>query len=361
MSAQNKLSPKPENLDQKQRYFAAPSRASSADVARLAGVSQSAVSRVFTKGASASQKTAVKVRQAAEILRYRPNRLARSLQTGKSYMIGLVVAYLDNYFYPEVLEKLSKALQEQGYHVLIFMAAQTARNIDQVVEEILEYQVDAIVTASVALSSELANRCQSAGIPVVQFNRIQRQSAFSSVTTDNFSGGAAIAQHLMDQGYRSFGYIAGWEGASTQRDREAGFVRTLAKNGFALCFRAVGDFRSEQALAAAQTLSSTKDRPEAVFVANDAMALVVMDVLRHQAGLRIPQDIAVVGYDDIPPAGWPSYNLTTFNQPADQMVAETVGLLMKHIDLDSDAQLPHQITVNGELVIRSSSVIEEGA
>jgi DNA-binding LacI/PurR family transcriptional regulator len=90
--------------------------------------------------------------------------------------------YLDNYFYPEVLEKLSKALQQQGYHVLMFMAEQTANNIDEVVEEILEYQVDAIVTASVALSSELADRCQSAGIPIVQFNRVQERSRFSSVT-----------------------------------------------------------------------------------------------------------------------------------------------------------------------------------
>ena len=164
-------------------------RITSADVARLAGVSQSAVSRVFTDGASASAKTSAKVREAAEILGYRPNRLARSLLTGKSYMVGLVVAYLDNYFYPEVLEKLSKALQQQGYHVLIFMAEQTANNIDDVVEEILEYQVDAIVTASVALSSELADRCQSAGIPIVQFNRVQEHSRFSSVTTDNFRGG----------------------------------------------------------------------------------------------------------------------------------------------------------------------------
>ena len=115
-------------------------------------------------------------------------------------MVGLVVAYLDNYFYPEVLEKLSKALQQQGYHVLVFMAEQTANNIDEVVEEILEYQVDAIVTASVALSSELADRCQSVGIPIVQFNRVQERSRFSSVTTDNFSGGAEIARHLISEG-----------------------------------------------------------------------------------------------------------------------------------------------------------------
>ena len=336
---------------------AASGRITSADVARLAGVSQSAVSRVFTDGASASAKTSAKVRDAAEQLGYRPNRLARSLLTGKSYMVGLVVAYLDNYFYPEVLEKLSKALQQQGYHVLIFMAAQTADNIDDVIEEILEYQVDAIVTASVALSSELADRCQSAGIPIVQFNRVQEQSRFSSVTTDNYKGGTEVACHLIAQGYASFGYIAGWEGASTQRDREAGFRAGLADHGFDLGFRAVGNFRTEQAYQAAQMLLSAKDRPEAVFVANDAMALVVMDLVRHTAGLRVPDDIAIVGYDDIPPASWPSYDLTSFSQPADEMVATTVDVLMHHVSQNETT--PRQVIVSGELKIRSSSQLQK--
>ena len=328
-------------------------RITSSDVARLAGVSQSAVSRVFTDGASASAKTSAKVRDAAEQLGYRPNRLARSLLTGKSYMVGLVVAYLDNYFYPEVLEKLSKALQQQGYHVLIFMAAQTADNIDDVIEEILEYQVDAIVTASVALSSELADRCQSAGIPIVQFNRVQERSSFSSVTTDNHKGGTAVARHLIAQGYTRFGYIAGWEGASTQRDREAGFRAGLAEHALDVGFRAVGNFRSEQAHEAAQMLLSAKDRPEAVFVANDAMALVVMDVVRHNAWLRVPDDLAIVGYDDILPASWPSYDLTSFSQPADEMVDMTVDLLMYHVSQEETE--PRQVIISGELKIRSSS------
>ena len=328
-------------------------RSTSADVARLAGVSQSAVSRVFTDGASASAKTSAKVREAAEQLGYRPNRLARSLLTGKSYMVGLVVAYLDNYFYPDVLEKLSKALQQQGYHVLIFMAAQTAKNIDNVVEEILEYQVDAIVTASVALSSELVDRCQSEGIPIVQFNRVQGQSRFSSVTTDNVKGGREFAHHLMEQGYQSFGYIAGWEGASTQRDREAGFTAALAENGLKLGFRAVGNFRTEQSYEAAKLLLDAENRPEAIFVANDAMALVVMDVLRHEAGLKVPTDIAVVGYDNIPPASWPSYALTSFSQPADAMVKATVDVLIKHIE--NDYVLRDKRVIEGALVIRGSS------
>jgi DNA-binding LacI/PurR family transcriptional regulator len=127
----------------------------------------------------------------------------------------------------------------------------------------------------------------------------------------------------------------------------------LAEYGFDLSFKAVGNFRSEQAYNAARLLVSQKQRPEAVFVANDAMALVVMDVLRHEADLAVPDDIAIVGYDDIPPAGWPSYDLTSFSQPADEMVENIVSLLMRHIE--TEEMEPLKVKINGSLKIRSSS------
>jgi DNA-binding LacI/PurR family transcriptional regulator len=138
-------------------------KVTSVDVARLAGVSQSAVSRFFTPGTSVSKKTADKIRVAADELGYRPNVLARSLITGKSRIIGLVVAYLENYFYPEVVEQLSKALQVEGYHVLVFISSLTADHTEQIMQEILDYQVDGIVLASVSVSSGLAARCRAAG------------------------------------------------------------------------------------------------------------------------------------------------------------------------------------------------------
>ncbi len=122
-------------------------KVTSMEVARRAGVSQSAVSRVFTPGASASKSTVLKVRKAAEELGYRPNVLARSLITGRTRIIGLVVAYLENQFYPVVLELLSRALQEKGYHVLVFMAENSTEKVAEVMEELLDYQVDGIITA----------------------------------------------------------------------------------------------------------------------------------------------------------------------------------------------------------------------
>lgn len=332
-------------------------KVTSLDVARMAGVSQSAVSRVFTPGASASKKTAEKVRAAATELGYRPNALARAVVSGRSRIIGLVVAYLENQFYPDVLEKLSGALQERGYHVLIFMATQTSGRIDDVVEEIISYQVDGIIAASVALSSELSERCRAAGIPMVLFNRSQDDPAMSAVTSDNKAGGRKVADFLLAGDHKRIGYIAGWEGASTQRDREAGFVEALAESGVSLHARETGQFRMEEARDATQRMFAS-DPPDAVFVANDHMALAVMDTLRFELGLQVPGDVSVVGYDDVPAASWPAYSLTTVRQPANRMVAKTVDILLSKID---DRTMPsRRIEIDGPLVVRGSARIPKG-
>ena len=333
-------------------------KVTSQDVARRAGVSQSAVSRVFTPGASFSEKTAAKVRKAAGELGYRPNVLARSLITGRSRIIGLVVAYLENYFYPEALEKLSNALQAEGYHLLVFLVPRTAGGIEDTLQEIVDYQVDGIVLASVALSSELATRCRAAGIPVVLFNRSQDGPPLPTVTSDNFSGGREIARFLVAGGYRRIGYIAGWEGASTQRDREAGFRSALREAGVEPCAREVGDYRFARAQEAARRMFAGADRPEAVFVANDHMAFAAMDVLRFELGLRIPGDVSVVGFDDVPPAAWPAYDLTTVRQDASAMVAETVKMLRANIE-DPDTP-PRGVCLPATLIPRASARIPRG-
>lgn len=330
----------------------------SMDVARRAGVSQSAVSRVFTPGASASKATVEKVRKAAQDLGYRPNSLARAMVSGKSRIIGLVVAYLQNQFYPDALERLSAKLQEQGYHVLVFLAANTKGEVEDVIEEILDYQVDGIIAASVAMSSELSDRCQAIGVPMVLFNRSQNGSSISAVTSDNVSGGRKIAEFLLAGGHQRIGYIAGWEGASTQRDREEGFTQALAKVGMKIHSRAVGNFQSSEAHDAALGMFSGTDRPDAVFVANDHMAIAVMDALRFELGLRVPEDVSVVGYDDVPAAAWPAYNLTTVRQPAQQMVDETVDILLAQIDREH--MMPRNVEIDGPLILRGSAKIPEG-
>jgi len=335
-------------------------RVTSIQVAARAGVSQSAVSRVYTPGASVSPKTQEKVRKAADALGYRPNVLARDMVSGKSRIIGLVVAYLENYFYPEAVEKISNELQERGYHVLMFMASQTANNIDGVMEEILDYQVDGIVMASVAMSSELTKRCQNAGVPVVLFNRSQDANSVSAVTSDNVAGGRRVAEFLTAAKHSRIAYIAGWEGASTQRDREAGFISGLDAAGQKLYARADGNFQTETAKQAALELfdCSKRKRPDAVFVANDHMAIAVMDVLRQQLGLSVPDDVSVVGFDDVPPASWAAYSLTTVRQRANVMVEKTVSMLLHQIENQSAPS--QRIAVDCPLIVRNTARIPEG-
>jgi DNA-binding LacI/PurR family transcriptional regulator len=326
-------------------------KVTSMDVARLAGVSQSAVSRVFTPGASASKATVAKVRAAAEKLGYRPDRLARAMITGRTHIIGLIVAYLENQFYPVAIERLSRALQAKGYHVLVFMAENSTEMVPQVMQELLDYQVDGIITASVAMTNDLTARCSAAGIPVVMFNRGQDEAGLSEVTSDNVAGGRKAARHLIETGHRRIAHIMGWQGSSTGRDRKKGFGEAMAEAGIAPMAMVDGMYSREVAAEAARTLFAGPTRPDAIFVGNDHMAFAVMDTLRFDLGLSVPGDVSVIGYDDVPLAAWPSYNLTTIRQPVRRMVDATVDILLRQIEGET---APSRIRIDGPLVERGS-------
>ena len=323
----------------------------SGDVARLAKVSQSAVSRTFTPGASVSSETREKVEKAARTLGYRRNALARAMISGRSRLIAVLVAYLDNQFYPVVLEQLSEALQKQGYHVLLFMTHPGKQDV--VVQNILEYQVEGIVMASATLSSNLARECARTGIPVVQFNRHVPSSPASSVTSDNIEGGRLLAQLLVEGGHKRIAFIAGDEDSSTNRDREAGFYSELAKHGVPVWGRAVGGYTFDGAARAARELCSQAERPDAIFVANDHMAFSVMDVLRIEMKLKIPEDISVVGYDNVPESGWGGYQLTTVEQPSMPMIEATVAILIEQIEQRNVTR--RAVVLPARLVLRSSA------
>lgn len=325
----------------------------SLDVARLAQVSQSAVSRAFTPGASVSEATRIKVVEAARKLGYRPNAIARTLSTRRSRIIGVVMTYLENQFYPVVLEKLSQRLQRDGYHVLLFIA--DTRQSDAVLAEILQYQVDGLVMASTAMSSALALRCEEAGIPVVLFNRLSGDGTHhSSVTTDNYQGGQLVGQYLTSTGHKRVAYIAGLEDTSTNQQRERGLRDALAEANQRLFARAVGNYDFDEAQVAARSLFavSAAKRPDAVFVANDHMAIAVMDTLRIELGLRVPQDVSVIGFDDVKQAAWGSYQLSSVVQDADAMIEATVGLLMEELN---GANPNRAVVLPTRLVLRASS------
>lgn len=327
------------------------SAVTSGDVARRAKVSQSAVSRTFTAGASVSPKTRDKVMKAAAEIGYRPNALARAMISGKSHLIAMLVAYLDNQFYPIVLEQLSRTLQANGYQVLLFMTE--PGNQDEVVQKILQYQVEGIVMTSATLSSNLARECAETGIPVVTLNRYVANSPASSVTSDNIEGGRLVADFLVRGGHKRIAYIAGAEDSSTNRDREAGFYKGLAERGVTPFGRAVGGYTFDGASAAARQLIKNKVRPDAIFVANDHMAFSVMDVIRSEFKLRIPKDISIIGYDDVPEASWKGYDLTSVSQSSRRMVETTAEILIEQIE--RSAVKKRAAVLPAELVVRHSA------
>lgn len=330
-------------------------KVTSLDVARKAGVSQSAVSRTFTEGASVSVGMAKKVRKAADELDYRPNILARSLITGRSRIIALVVGYLDNQFYPDALEKLSRALKEKGYHILVFLASnESEQEAQKVVDELIDYQVDGIIAASVSLSHSLAKRCKTQNIPIMLFNRRQDNPSLSSVTSNNFLGAKKATEYLLATGHRKLAHISGWSETSTGRERAAGFACALEKFGLEPYDIIDGMYNREKAIEATRKLFSKKtDLPDAIFVGNDHMCFAVMDSIRYEMGLKIPEDVSIVGFDDVPLSSWPAYNLTTVRQPINKMIQSTIKGLMNLIH--NDLTEPKQLQLEGKLIVRGTT------
>ena len=325
------------------------------DVARLAEVSQSAVSRSFTPGASVAPGTRARVLDAARKLGYRPNAIASTLSTARSRMIALVVSNLQNQFYPVVIEALSQRLQKDGYHVLLFVTQ--TEDADELLVELLRYQVDGIVMASTQLSSSLAQQIADARVPVVMFNRTSIKGRISTVSSDNLAGGRAVANFLADGGHRRVAYIAGAEDSSTNHDREEGLRAGLAERGLRVVARAVGDYAFERSAVATQelfgSLVASRERPDAVFVASDHMAFAAIDTLRGVFGLRVPEDVSVVGFDNVPQADWGAYRLTTVRQDAVLMIEATVQMLLQQ--LEDDAVTRDHVVIPTQLVVRTSA------
>jgi len=330
---------------------------SQVDVARLAGVSQAAVSRTFTPGASVSEATRAKVLAAAEQLGYQPNVIARSLIRKSTNMIGLVVMRFTNPFYARMIRDFTRALQDLGYWTLLLNIAE-AEEVEQTLPTALQYQVDGLIISSATLSSTLARACARSGTPVVLFNRYASSDDVHVVRCDNALGGRLVADALLDAGHQRLAFIAGEERSSTNRDRERGFVERLQERGQTLAFReSAGDYTYEAGHAAARRLLQREDPPDGIFCANDLIAMGALDVART-SGLetrpyQVPEEMSIIGFDDIPMAGWPGYDLTTVRQPVEEMVEATIQVLIQAIESPSPEPVVRVIAPT--LVARSSA------
>jgi DNA-binding LacI/PurR family transcriptional regulator len=327
-------------------------RVRSIDVARLAGVSRSAVSRTFTPNAYVSPETREKVLKASDALGYHPNVLARSLITRRSGIIGVVSTDLDNPFYADILQKISIGLQNEGLASLLLFGDE--RSTNQQISQLLSYQVDAIMVTNAVLSSELTARLSRVKLPVIAVNRYFPQDWVTSVTCDNKTSATAMADHLVTQGCKRIVFVAGKQDASSNIDRESGFLRGLAERGIAPIALESGDYSHDGGAEAARRLLSSDVRPDGVFCANDMMALGFMDVARTRFGIRIPEDMRIAGFDNSALASWPTYELSSVDQNVDEMVRLAIDEVSRRL-AGEDTNSRH-IEVQGKLCLRRSTL-----
>jgi DNA-binding LacI/PurR family transcriptional regulator len=305
------------------------SRATSYDVARLAGVSQSAVSRAFRAGGSISSGTRYKVEKAAQALSYAPNQIARSLITQRSRMVGVVMTETTAHNTTDVLRHLSDAIQTSGNRMLLCTVPEDAAAAVGITD-LLAFHVDGIVS-SARLPPETLEAARRQRVPLVMFNRAPPGLLAASVACDHAAGMALMIDHLATGNLGRAEFVAGPRDAPVSNDRLAGAAAALAAKGLALSRIVHGDYSYESGRDALHELVAGGQRPDTVICANDAMALGVMDALRFDLGLRVPDDVAVAGFDDVPQSAWPTYSLTTLRQPVRRMAEMSVRLLLEQV------------------------------
>ncbi|WP_158231740.1 LacI family DNA-binding transcriptional regulator [Sporosarcina sp. P19] len=320
------------------------------DVAKLAGVSQSSVSRVYFEGASVSDKTRKRVLEAAAELGYRPNVYARSLITNQSKIIGLVMKSVQNPFYAHVLKRFSSIFKQQGYSIL-FVSTNNDEIQGEDVETLLNYHVAGVIVTDATISEKVGDEFKKNHIPLVFFNRKPHTDVFHSVSCNNLEAGRSIAQFLVSTGSTDLVLVTGNEDTSTSIERKKGFCEVLDQQN--VTYRTYNsDYTYEGGYDTAITLLEEDQLPSAIFVANDIMALGLLDALRKHE-IRIPEHTRVVGFDNIGMASWPAYDLTTWEQPIEEMIEATVTYLMEEVT--SYTGFVQTIEVDGKLIERKTT------
>jgi len=299
---------------------------SSTDVARLAGVSQSAVSRAYTPGASVSAETRRKVLEAAEVLGYRPSLIPGIMLKHRSRLVAMVVGGLYNPFYATVLELFATRLQEIGNQVLL-IHVDSGFSLDEAIPRLAGYRVDAVVSALAVLSQDAAAALARLEIPVVCFNTPLKNEWVSSISSDNREAGGAMADLFIAGGAGTFGYITGPRGSPANEDRLAGYRDRLLQRGFRDLQIVEADFHYEGGRDAAMTILGRPNVPDAIFCANDLMAMGALDAIRKHARITVPDDLQIAGFDGLSAAAWSAYNLTTFEQNVAEMVERAIEIV----------------------------------
>ncbi|MCJ8240570.1 LacI family transcriptional regulator (plasmid) [Rhizobium sp. SSM4.3] len=298
------------------------------DVAARAGVSPSAVSRTFTEGASVSQKTRHKVEKAARELGYTPSALASALSTGRTKLIGLVSNNFHNPIFLQVFDLFTRHLQERGLRPLL---VNLSNEIDpaQSLRMLRQYSVDGVIVASSTLPPHFAEAFKNAGMPVVHsFGRWSSSPNVNVVGIDNVTGGRIAADTLIQRGYRRVAFLGGPEQATSTIDRRAGFheaIRAHPAMRYTESFASAYSF--EAGRAEMQRLMAAGDLAEAYFCGDDVLSIGAMSALKD-GGLAIPDDVGIIGLNNMQIAGWENIALTTIHLPVKEIIQSSIELVV---------------------------------
>ena len=324
----------------------------SQDVAKLAGVSQSAVSRCFTKNASISSRTKLRVIEAAKKLRYKPQTFSRlSSSENESGLVGVILPYVTNRYYPEVLTELHEALRISGYRILLITTDDGEELDDKLIQHYLKDKLIAIISATKPTETFVTS-CTERRIQVIAYNRNWNIPTTSSVACDHRMGGEMIAKLFIEKDHQHIGLIKGPTGSYVSQQRCKGFLDQLKKTPNVKIDSEDGFFTYEGGQKAAEKLLQNK-KISAIFCADDTMAFGCLDFVKGKTKLKIPHNIEIVGFDDISVANWKAYNLTTIRQPIRQMAKLTTQLIGDYLE-DVEFE-PVNHLIQGRLINRKTT------
>jgi LacI family transcriptional regulator len=323
------------------------------EVAQHAQVSVATVSHVINRTRFVDPETQERVRQAIEALGYRPNMLARSLRRRETRTIGLIVPDNANPFFAEFARVIEDAGFAEGYSVILCNSDRSETKEETYIDVLLAKQVDGLIIMSLTDRVDLLQRVLDAAVPLVVVDRKLTDLAVSQVFIANEQGGYLAGRYLLELGHRRVGCIGGPSDGNPSWDRVLGFARALAEAGAPLPGGAIvpGDFRYSGGEAGMRTLLERDPKLTAVFASNDLMAIGAVCALRR-AGLRVPEDVSVIGFDNILQASTMNPPLTTIEQPINELGQATARLLLDQI-LKRTTDVV-RMTIPTSLVVRDS-------
>jgi DNA-binding LacI/PurR family transcriptional regulator len=322
------------------------------DVAREAGVSQSAVSRVFRPGLSVSKKTRDKVTETANRMGYRPNAIARMLITKQSGMVAVIVSSRANVNYPEVLSQVSKQLAARNKRVLLF-TLDDVDGLDELFEQIWTFQVDGVIALAAHFESDRLAQFEQHDIPVVLYNRNVPDAMANTVCCNHELGIKQLITELEKNNPKKYLVLSGPKDSDVANERREIAIKLLKQFAIEDVSILYGDYSYQSGRDCLAEWLQKNPAPDAIICSNDTMAIGVIDEARENHGLHIPNDISVVGFDGITSSAWQSYQITTIKQPVEQLVKAAVGMLLERIE---NPDSPPEARVLTGALIKGNSV-----